>query len=197
MVVTGEGAFCAGGDLKGAAERSGMPAEARRNLVYTAYQGAVRALLSVPVPTIAAIDGPAVGLGFDIALACDCRFIGPEGWCMQGWGRVGFVPGAGGEWLLRLRAPGLLWRLLEEQPKIGAELAEHWGIGEGTGGASARQRAALRVDRLSGMGREALEAYAAADGHPAEIRGASECGRAGASSRCLPTRRPTSASQAF
>ena len=101
-----------------------------------------------------------MGLGFDIALACDCRFIGPQGWFMQGWGRVGFVPGTGGEWLLRLRAPGLLWRLLEEQPRIDAALAEAWGIGEGTGGATARERAALRVERLAGMGREALEAYA-------------------------------------
>jgi 2-(1,2-epoxy-1,2-dihydrophenyl)acetyl-CoA isomerase len=42
-------------------------------------QAIVRALGSLPVPTIAAVDGPAVGLGFDIALACDRRFVGKDG----------------------------------------------------------------------------------------------------------------------
>ena len=86
-MLTGNGALCAGGNLRGAVERAGMPEDERRRLVYGAFQGLVRAIIDVPVATIAAIDGPAVGMGFDLALACDSRFVGPDGWCQQGWGR--------------------------------------------------------------------------------------------------------------
>jgi len=160
LVLTGNGAFCAGGNLKGAVNRSGMPEEQRRQVVYGAFQSLTRSLLEVPVPTVAAVDGAAVGMGFDMALACDSRFIGPKGWCMQGWGRVGLVPGTGGELMLRLRAPGLLWRLLETQERIDGQAAERWNIGESCGdAASARERAVARVNALAPMSRQALEGY--------------------------------------
>ncbi len=126
--------------------RAGMSPEERRALVYGAYQGLIRTVTELPVPTVAAVDGPAVGMGFDLALACDSRFIGPEGWCRQGWARIGLIPGTGGELLLRLRAPSALWRLLDGQPKVGAALAEHLGIGEATEGMTARQAAIKRVE---------------------------------------------------
>lgn len=160
VVLTGDGAFCAGGNLKGAVDRSDMPEDQRRQIVYGAFQGLVRALIDVPVPTVAAVDGAAVGMGLDLALACDSRFIGPKGWCMQGWGRVGLIPGTGGELMLRLRAPGALWRLLETQEKIDAASAERLGIGESSGETStARERAVQRITALASMSREALEGY--------------------------------------
>jgi len=161
LVLTGSGAFCAGGDLKGAASRSGMPEEERRQLVYSAFQGLMRALLAVPVPTVAAMDGPAIGLGFDLALACDSRFIGPQGWCQQGWGRVGFVPGTGGVLLLQHRAPGLLWSLLEQQPRLDAAAAARLNLAEDASGQDARSRAVARVAGLAAMPRASLEAYVA------------------------------------
>lgn len=160
LVLTGNGAFCAGGDLKGAASRADMPEAERRALVYGAFQGLVRALFDCPVPTIAAVDGPAIGLGFDIALACDSRFIGPDGWLMQGWGRAGLIPGTGGEWLLRNRSPNLLWRLLESQPRIDGAMAERLRLGETTeSGQTARERALSRARSTGEMARETLEAY--------------------------------------
>src|SRR5688500_374040 len=78
VVLTGEGAFCAGGNLKGAQERAAMTPEERRAMITRSFQGIIRTLLELPVPTVAAIDGPAVGMGFDIALACDSRLVGPE-----------------------------------------------------------------------------------------------------------------------
>jgi 2-(1,2-epoxy-1,2-dihydrophenyl)acetyl-CoA isomerase len=168
VVLTGNGAFCSGGNLKGASDRSSMPEEERRRLVYGAYQGMMRALLNVPVPTVAAVDGAAVGMGFDIALACDSRFIGAKGWCMQGWGRVGLVPGTGGELLLRMRAPNLLWRLLETQERLDAAAMEKLAIGESSGDKSARERAVERINKLAPMSREALEGYVAL--HRAELR---------------------------
>src|SRR2546421_10629660 len=63
VVITGNGAFCAGGNLKGAVARTGMPEEERRRVVYGAFQGLVRSIVGVPVTTVAAIDGPAIGMG--------------------------------------------------------------------------------------------------------------------------------------
>ena len=145
VVLTGNGAFCSGGNLGGMVARADMPPQERRALVYDAYQGLIRTVIDLPVPTVAAVDGPAVGMGFDLALACDSRLIGPEGWCRQGWARIGLIPGTGGELLLRLRAPGALWRLLDGQPKVGAALAERLGIGEATNGMTAREAAIRRV----------------------------------------------------
>jgi enoyl-CoA hydratase/carnithine racemase len=161
LVLTGNGAFCAGGNLRGAVDRVDLDPAQRRQIVYAAYQGVVRALVDCPVPTVAAIDGPAVGMGFDLALACDSRFVGPDGWCQQGWGRVGLVPGTGGELLLRTRAPGALWSLLEGQPRLDAAALGALGLAETVDEGTARERAVARVERLSAMSREALEAYVA------------------------------------
>ncbi len=168
LVLTGNGAFCAGGNLKGAVGRADMDPDERRRLVYSAYQGLVRALIACPVPTVAAIDGPAIGMGFDLALACDCRFVGPGGWCQQGWGRVGLVPGTGGELLLRLKAPDALWQLLEHQPRLDAAAAHALHLAEPVDSGTARDRAVERVSRLEAMSREALEAYV--DLHRADLR---------------------------
>lgn len=169
VVLTGEGAFCAGVNLKGTLERAALSPEERRTLIYRSFQGLLRTLLDLPLPTVAAIDGPAIGSGMDLALACDSRFVGPQGWCMQGWGRLGFVPGTGGELLLRRLAPGLLWPLLESQPRLDAALAERAGIAESAGAMSARERAVARIEGLArSLSREALAAYV--DLYRAELR---------------------------
>jgi 2-(1,2-epoxy-1,2-dihydrophenyl)acetyl-CoA isomerase len=160
VVLTGNGAFCSGGDINGMVARADMPPEERRALVYGAYQGLIRTVVDLPVPTVAAVDGPAVGLGFDLALACDSRLIGPDGWCRQGWARIGLIPGTGGELLLRLRAPGALWRLLDGQPKVGPDLAERLGIGEAAdGGRTAREAALARVEAYAAYPRATLAGY--------------------------------------
>jgi enoyl-CoA hydratase/carnithine racemase len=160
LVVTGQGAFCAGGNMKGAAARTGMPSEERRRLVYRAYHGLFLALGSLPVPTCAAVDGPAVGMGMDLALACDSTFVGPDGWLRQGWGRVGLIPGTGGELLLRRRAPNVLWRLLDQQPRLDASAAESLGIAEAAAaGSTARDAALGRLHQLAKLPRATVEGY--------------------------------------
>ena len=76
VVVTGEGsAFCSGGDPRWLASQPDAPVHRQR----TRMLGFYRAWLSVrdlEVPTVAAINGPAVGAGLCLALACDIRYAG-------------------------------------------------------------------------------------------------------------------------
>jgi enoyl-CoA hydratase/carnithine racemase len=119
----------------------------------------IRQLLALEVPTVAAVDGAAVGMGFDLALACDSRLIGPAGWCMQGWGRAGLTAGTGGCLMLRLLNPSILWKLLEEQPRIDGILAERWGLGEAVTEGTARDAAVRRISALARLPRRALASY--------------------------------------
>jgi enoyl-CoA hydratase/carnithine racemase len=159
VVLTGNGAFCAGGHLRRIADRSTMPTGDRRSNIEENAQGLIRTIVACPVPVVAAIDGPAVGMGFDIALACDSRLIGPDGWCMQGWGRMGVIPGTGGVLLLARLNPSILWRLLEDQPRISGADAERWGLGEAVIDGTAIDAAIRRIQAYAQFSRKALEAY--------------------------------------
>jgi enoyl-CoA hydratase/carnithine racemase len=168
IVLTGNGAFCSGANLRGVVDRIGVPPEQRRALVYGAYQAMIAAVLHVAIPIFAAVDGPALGMGLDLALACDATLVGPDGWLHQGWGRIGLVPATGGELLLRRRNPTVLWRLLEEMPRLDGDAAERLGVGEAVHDEQALTRAVRRVNKLSEMSRAALEAYV--DLYRADIR---------------------------
>ena len=160
VVVTGNGAFCSGANLKSLASRAAAGHEStRRGNVEEHPQALIRQLVALEVPTVAAIDGPAVGMGFDLALACDSRLIGPDGWGMQGWGRVGLIGGTGGCLMLRLLNPSILWKLLEEQPRIDGILAERWGLGEAVTEGTARDAAIRRISALARLSRLALTNY--------------------------------------
>jgi enoyl-CoA hydratase/carnithine racemase len=130
VILTGNGAFCAGGDLPAIAEliAKGGPA-AIREALYEIFHRIVRSLVRMPVPVLAALDGPAVGLGMDLALACDWRAVGPSGWLRQGWGELGVIPGIGGELLLRRLAPNLIWSLLGSSETLGPDDAARLGLG--------------------------------------------------------------------
>jgi enoyl-CoA hydratase/carnithine racemase len=159
VVLTGNGAFCSGGNLGAIAERTVVSAAVHRDQIATHAQGLVRAIVEHPVPVIAAVDGPAIGLGFDLALACDDRLVGPGGWFQQGWGRVGLLPGAGGALLLRRLHPTLLWRLLATQPRIAGADAERWGLGEAVDAGTALEVAVERAAALCRLSRDVLELY--------------------------------------
>ncbi|MCC7485730.1 MAG: enoyl-CoA hydratase/isomerase family protein [Burkholderiales bacterium] len=93
LLVRGTGkAFCAGADLK---ERLGMNAieRAAHNAAINAF---VDGLASAPIPTIAVVNGAALGGGCEIALACDLRVIASGATIGLTEVRVGAIPGAGG-----------------------------------------------------------------------------------------------------
>lgn len=161
LVLTGEGTFSAGGDLPYFAElgRTLTPEEVHRT-IYRRVQAMVRALGDCPIPTIAAVDGAAIGLGMDLALACDMRFVGPAGFLMQGWARAGLIAGTGGVALLHRIAPDLLWRLLAAQERITADRAVELDLAE-RGEPDALAAALARVRALSYIDRRVLGDYAA------------------------------------
>src|SRR5262249_53400221 len=105
VVLTGAGtAFCSGGNLKKIDERSDFargatPAATREN--YRAgVQSAILALWNIEVPVIAAVNGPAVGLGCDLACVCDLRIAAVNATFAESFLKIGLVPGDGGAWFL-------------------------------------------------------------------------------------------------
>jgi len=162
VVLAAEGAFCSGGDLRAFAKISAECSEEEiAREVYGKMQGMIRALSDCPVPTIAAVDGPAIGLGCDLALACDMRFVGKNGWLQQGWGRANLIAATGGVGFLSRLAPGSFWSLLATQERLGPRECEKLGIGLDAGEESAKNAAMARADELSKIEREVLEAYVA------------------------------------
>ncbi|WP_344027662.1 enoyl-CoA hydratase [Pseudonocardia kongjuensis] len=92
IVVTGEPpAFCAGGDL--AELEQADPATLKR--VYSGFL----ALANCPLPTLAAVNGAAVGAGINLALACDVRLAGPTARFDVRFMQLGLHPGGGFTWM--------------------------------------------------------------------------------------------------
>ncbi|MHB8575451.1 MAG: enoyl-CoA hydratase/isomerase family protein [Dehalococcoidia bacterium] len=103
LVLTGAGrAFCAGGDTGGMpggkSERPRRSAEDVRRGFRNA-QRVVLGLQRLEIPTIAMVNGDAVGAGFDLACACDLRTAAQQARFMVAYRRIGLIPGWGGAWL--------------------------------------------------------------------------------------------------
>ena len=95
VVVTGAGrAFCAGASMRllGDGDRSGRPDRAIRRRLCE--------LVEFPKPVIAAINGPAAGIGFGLALSCDLRFAAADAKLTTSFARLGLVAEHGVAWLL-------------------------------------------------------------------------------------------------
>jgi enoyl-CoA hydratase len=98
VIVTGAGkAFCAGADLSalGTATEDGL------RLIYDGFL----ALADCSLPTVAAVNGPAVGAGLNLALAADVRIAGPAALFDPRFQKLGIHPGGGATWMLQ-RAVG-------------------------------------------------------------------------------------------
>jgi enoyl-CoA hydratase/carnithine racemase len=127
LVLAGAGdrAFCAGMDLKERAGFSDDDLRAQRALIV----GLVRRLHELPVPTIAAVDGVALGGGFELALACDLIVAGEGASFGLPEVRVGIFPGGGStQTLTWLVGPARARDVILTGRRLTAAEAEAWGV---------------------------------------------------------------------
>ncbi|WP_108660010.1 enoyl-CoA hydratase/isomerase family protein [Acuticoccus kandeliae] len=117
-------AFCAGSDIK---EFAGMGADAsERKILFEDM--VLRQLAALPMPTIAAIDGHALGGGLELALACDLRVAAADVRLGLTEAQLGGLGGSGAVRLTRLVGPARAMELLFTAEPIDAATAFAWGL---------------------------------------------------------------------
>jgi 2-(1,2-epoxy-1,2-dihydrophenyl)acetyl-CoA isomerase len=133
LIVTGSGkAFCAGGDVtwfrKGVeSDEIDLPSDVRRGA--EALHQAIIDLRRIPYPVVAAINGPAAGAGFSLALACDMRISSSAAFFAPAYGRIGASPDGGMTYFLpRVVGPSKALELLLEDPNLSAADAKELGL---------------------------------------------------------------------
>lgn len=129
VIIAGAGrSFCAGGDhrhieaLTGSSERAaGFGSQGDNSMMLKIQR--------MGKPTIAVVNGPAVGGGFDIALACDMRIGSENARFMVAFTRIGLVPGTGSGWLLpRIVGLSKACRIIFTGDLVEAEEAHQIGL---------------------------------------------------------------------
>jgi len=128
VVLTGAGdAFCSGADLKGAL--GDLEANADLGPRIAQFHALIHAIVEAPQPFIAAVPGPAVGFGADLALACDLRVLSRDAYLQEKFVAIGLMPDGGGSfWLPRLVGLGRALEYLFLGTRIGAPLALELGL---------------------------------------------------------------------
>jgi 2-(1,2-epoxy-1,2-dihydrophenyl)acetyl-CoA isomerase len=100
VVITGAGrGFCAGGDVKTMAERTAQGFEERVEGLRRMHQLPLL-IRTMPKVVIAMVNGPAVGAGLGVAMACDLRIAGHSARFATGFAGVGYSGDFGGSWTL-------------------------------------------------------------------------------------------------
>ncbi|MBW2065362.1 MAG: enoyl-CoA hydratase/isomerase family protein [Deltaproteobacteria bacterium] len=100
VILTGEGkAFCAGGDLRSLSKFAKSPGDAFYALA-ARYHQAIIEIRRMPKPVIAALNGPAAGGGFSLALACDFRVMESSATLRQAYTSNGLSIDGGGTFTL-------------------------------------------------------------------------------------------------
>jgi enoyl-CoA hydratase/carnithine racemase len=133
LIVTGAGrAFSAGGDLtwfrRGVEDESvDLPASVRHGA--DVLHQAIVDFRRIPYPVIAAVNGPAAGAGFSLALMCDVRIASEEAFFAIGYGRIGAAPDGGMTYFLpRVVGPARALELLLDDPNLTAADALERGL---------------------------------------------------------------------
>jgi len=131
VVLTGSGrAFCSGADVTEMAQAGGMRTpEDVGNVLRNEYMPMLTRLRTMPKPVIAAMNGPAVGIGASYALACDIRVAVPEAYLLEAFINIGLAPDGGVSWLLpRLAGTGIAYEMFFTGKPLQAVDAHRLGV---------------------------------------------------------------------
>ncbi len=105
LIITGNGkAFCSGGNIKDMRDDKGTFAGTPAQIAEKYRRGIQRmslAIHSIEIPVIAAVNGPAIGAGFDLACMCDIRLGCEHTLLGETFINLGIIPGDGGAWFLQ------------------------------------------------------------------------------------------------
>ncbi len=131
VLITGAGkGFCSGADLSARGEGSALANKGgSHRALQNHYNPAINQVLRAPVPVIAAVNGPAAGVGCSLALAADFVLASKSAYFLQAFVNIGLVPDGGSTWLLaRTIGRARATRMMMLGEKIGGEQAEEWGL---------------------------------------------------------------------
>ncbi len=129
VVLTGEGdTFCAGGNLQRLLANRQRPPEVQAQSIEGLHNW-VEAIRTFPKPVIAAVEGPAAGAGFSLALACDLIVAARNAIFVMAYSSVALSPDGGGSWSLARALPRqLVSELLMGGERVGAQRLHELGL---------------------------------------------------------------------
>ena len=148
VVLTGAGGhFCAGADLrKNLMEDPEMMDHLEQHL--DEYHSLIKAIVHCSKPSIAMMEGAAVGFGADLALACDLRVAGPTAYVQEKFVKIGLMPDGGGSfWLPRLVGTARAMKMILLAERIEAKELEVLGVVMKVVGPQALREETLAVAR--------------------------------------------------
>jgi 2-(1,2-epoxy-1,2-dihydrophenyl)acetyl-CoA isomerase len=126
LLITGEGrGFSSGADL---ASGGGLPDDAGAALEKH-FNPLIEALFALPIPVVAAVNGPAAGAGCSLALTADIVVAARSAYFLQAFVNIGLIPDAGATWLLpRLAGRARAMEMMMLGERVPAEQALAWGM---------------------------------------------------------------------
>lgn len=127
LVITGAGrSFCSGQDLGDRVTSRDLDLE---RTLREEYEPLLKAIYDCPLPTIAAVNGPAAGAGANLALAADVVIAAQSAFFIQAFAKIGLIPDAGGTyWLPRQMGFAKAMGAALFADKISADQASDWGM---------------------------------------------------------------------
>jgi enoyl-CoA hydratase/carnithine racemase len=129
VLLTGAGGhFCAGADLKKNIQDNPDFFEKLGDFL-DEYHSLIRAIFRCPKPTLAALDGAAVGFGADLAFACDLRIASETAYVQERFVKIGLMPDGGGTfWLPRLVGTARAMQMILLAEKVDAARMKDLGL---------------------------------------------------------------------
>jgi 2-(1,2-epoxy-1,2-dihydrophenyl)acetyl-CoA isomerase len=126
LLLAGEGrGFSSGADL---ASGGGLPDDVGAALE-AHFNPLIEAIFALPIPVVAAVNGPCAGAGCSLALAADLVIAGKSAYFLQAFINIGLIPDAGATWLLpRLAGRARAMEMMMLGERVPAQQALDWGL---------------------------------------------------------------------